>query len=114
MAHAKCDHCRARVWRDTHAGEIREELCPGCGGELDSVTDLSELVGLRALRVRPRRTHRDDTERFERISQQIRDTIARLDASTRPLVQRADASMPESTVAAVATDPVTVGLRDAD
>jgi hypothetical protein len=83
MAHAKCDHCRARVWRDTPAGESLQDLCPGCGGELELVTDLSELVGLRALRVRPRPTHRDDTDRFERISQQIRDTIARHDAERR-------------------------------
>lgn len=55
-------------------------MCPGCGGELDAVADLSELVGLRALRVRPRQTHRDTAERFERISQQIRDTIAAHDA----------------------------------
>jgi hypothetical protein len=65
----------------------RKDLCPGCGGELESVTDLSELVGLRALRVRPRRTHRDDTERSERISQRIRDTIARRHAEAE---QRTD------------------------
>ena len=80
MAHAKCDRCRARVWRDVPAGEGRDDLCPGCGGELEPVSDLSELVGLRALRARPRRTQRDDADRSERISQQIRDTIARHDA----------------------------------
>lgn len=80
MAHAKCGHCRARVWRDTPTAARGEDLCPGCGGELELVTDLSELVGLRALRVRPRRTQRDDTERAKPISQQIRDTIARHDA----------------------------------
>lgn len=82
MSHTKCLHCRARVWRDTSAHEpaAAADLCPGCGGELQAVDDLSELVGLRALRVRPHQTHRDPDEHFERISQQIRDTIAAHDA----------------------------------
>lgn len=82
MPHAKCLHCRARVWSDTSARDpaAPADLCPGCGGELDAVVELSELVGLRALRVRPRQAHRDTAGHFERISQQIRETIAAHDA----------------------------------
>ena len=80
MPHAKCVHCRSRMWLDRSADESPPQLCSGCGGELEPVIDLSELVGLRALRVRPRPTQRDDTDRFERISRQIRETIAGHDA----------------------------------
>ena len=83
MAHFKCVPCRARVWRDVSPGQSQEHLCPGCGDELETVTSVSELVGLRALVVRPRATHQDPTDRSERISQQIRDTIASHDAERR-------------------------------
>jgi hypothetical protein len=80
MPHAKCLRCRSRVWRDHAAGDPPADLCPGCGAELEPVADLSELVGLRALRVRPHLTHRDTVDQFNRISQQIRETIAKHDA----------------------------------
>lgn len=86
MPHSKCLPCRARVWRDSSAGD----LCPGCGGDLQAVTDLSQLVGLRALRVRPPATRRDSADRFERISQQIRDTIAAHDAERERRLARHD------------------------
>jgi hypothetical protein len=54
MAHAKCLTCRARIWREGDAAEQLRHLCPGCGGPLDAVGQLSELVGFRALRIRPR------------------------------------------------------------
>ena len=79
MPHSKCSRCRARVWCDDHAAA----LCPGCGDVLEVVSDLSQLVGLRALRVRPRVAHRDSDDQFERISQRIRDTIAAHDAERR-------------------------------
>jgi len=56
--------------------------CPGCGGPLEAVADLSELVGLRALRVRPRSAQRVP-DLSARISEQIRETIARHDAERR-------------------------------
>jgi hypothetical protein len=58
MAHAKCLTCRARVWRDGDAAEQLRHLCPGCGGPLESVGQLTEIVGFRALRTRPRRPRR--------------------------------------------------------
>ena len=80
MAHSKCSTCRARVWRD---GPAADDLCPGCGGPLEAVGELSEIVGLRALRVRPRASHQGASDLSERISQQIRETIARHDAERR-------------------------------
>jgi hypothetical protein len=77
MAHSKCLSCRARVWRE---GSSPEDLCPGCGGPLQPVSDLSQLIGLRCLRARPRGGRHASPEQFERISQQIREQIARNDA----------------------------------
>ena len=75
MAHAKCPRCQARVWRRSPA-----DLCPGCGGDLLEVHALTELVGLRSLGTPRPADGEDSTARFERISKQIRDTIARHDA----------------------------------
>ena len=80
MAHAKCLACRARVWRDGPAAEHLEDLCPGCGGPLEAVGELTELVGLRALRARPRHPLPRPPDLSSRISEQIRETIARHDA----------------------------------
>ena len=77
MAHSKCRSCRARVWRD---GSSTSDLCPGCGGPLEAVTELSELIGYKCLRARPKGPSDVSTERSERISQQIREQIARHDA----------------------------------
>jgi hypothetical protein len=63
------------VWRRSPA-----DLCPGCGGDLLDVQTLAELVGLRSLGTRRPPDGEDSAVRFERISQQIRDTIARHDA----------------------------------
>jgi hypothetical protein len=83
MAHSKCLSCRARVWREGPASEHLDDLCPGCGGPLEAVGDLSELVGLRSLRSRPRQAHGRPPDLAARISEQIRETIARNDAERR-------------------------------
>jgi hypothetical protein len=80
MAHSKCLACRARVWRDGPPADHLDDLCPGCGGPLEAVADLAELIGLRSLRARPRPVHRRPPDLSARISQQIRETIARNDA----------------------------------
>jgi hypothetical protein len=72
-SHFKCVPCRARVWRDGAAGDHADDLCPGCGGPLEAVVHAEEIIGLRALRTRPR-------ERRS-IADQVRDTIARNDAA---------------------------------
>jgi hypothetical protein len=83
MAHAKCLTCRARVWRAGPVTEHLDDLCPGCGGPLEPVVDLSELIGLRSLRARPRLERGRAPDLSARISAQIRETIARNDAERR-------------------------------
>jgi hypothetical protein len=80
MAHYKCLRCRSRVWRDGASADHLDDLCPGCGDSLEAAADLSELIGLRSLRARPGSTHRTPADQSARISQQIRETIARHDA----------------------------------
>ena len=82
MAHFKCLRCRSRVWRDAPEATPVDALCPGCGDPLDAVADLNELIGLRSLQARPHAT-RPSSDRSARISQQIRETIARHDAERR-------------------------------
>jgi hypothetical protein len=84
MAHFKCEACRARVWRDGPADAHALDLCPGCGGPLEAVDRAEEILGLRALRRRPRARHS--------IADQVRETIARNDAAR---VQRLRSSQPE-------------------
>jgi hypothetical protein len=73
MAHFKCEACRARVWRDGDAAAHARDLCPGCAGPLQTVVRAEELVGLRALRTRPRAS--------QSIADHVRATIARNDAA---------------------------------
>jgi hypothetical protein len=73
MAHFKCPACRARVWRDGAAMNHIGDLCPACAGPLEPVERLEELVGFRALRVRPRS--------YRSVGDQVRDTIACHDAT---------------------------------
>jgi hypothetical protein len=73
MAHFKCEACRARVWRDGDGAAHGRDLCPGCGGPLEAVVRAEEILGLRALRTRPRAR--------ESIADHVRETIARNDAA---------------------------------
>jgi hypothetical protein len=80
VAYSKCLKCRARVWHDGSPADHLDDLCPGCGDPLAPGGSLSELVGLRCLRGRPGPRHRTPPDITARISQQIRETIARNDA----------------------------------
>jgi hypothetical protein len=91
MAHFKCLRCRSRVWRDGPADEHADDLCPGCGNPLETVAELSALIGLRSLQARRGPARRTPPERSARISQQIRDTIALNDAERQ---RRIDAERP--------------------
>jgi hypothetical protein len=53
MARFKCLTCRARVWRDGAAADHAGDLSPACASPLEPVEGIEELVGFRALRVRP-------------------------------------------------------------
>jgi hypothetical protein len=89
MAHSKCLTCRARVWREGDPADHLRDLCPGCGGPLEPVSNLSELIGFRALRARPRSAGRAPPDTSQRIAAEIRQTIARHDAERQ---RRTDAS----------------------
>jgi hypothetical protein len=80
MAHSRCVSCRARVWREGDPADHLRDLCPACAGPLEPVSDLSELIGLRSLRARPRSAGRAAPDRSQRIAAEIRETIARHDA----------------------------------
>jgi hypothetical protein len=84
MAHFKCTTCRARVWRDGDADTHARDLCPGCGGPLEAVVRAEDILGLRALRTRPRAR--------ESIADHLRETIARNDAAR---VRRLRSAPPE-------------------
>lgn len=71
MTHFKCTACVARVWHDPAAPA--PDRCPGCGGPLEPVSRAADLLGLRALRTRPRAAGS--------IGDQVRETIARNDAA---------------------------------
>jgi hypothetical protein len=88
MAHSRCLTCKARVWREGDPADHFRDLCPGCGGPLEPVSDLSTLVGFRSLRARPRLVRRAPPDRSPRIAAEIRQTIARHDAERQ---QRTDA-----------------------
>jgi hypothetical protein len=68
------------VWREGDPADHRRDLCPGCGGPLEPVSDLSKLIGFRSLRAQPRSVGRARPDRSQRISAEIRETIARNDA----------------------------------
>ena len=91
MAHSKCLTCRARVWREGDPADHLRDLCPGCGGPLEPVSDLSELIGLRSLRARPRSAGRARPDTSRGIAAEIRETIARHDAERQ---RRPDAGRP--------------------
>jgi len=84
MAHAKCARCSARVWIDGPAIDPPLDLCPGCGDPLEAVGNLSELVGLRSLRARPKQlSGSSEAGSPGRISELIRAKIALNDAERR-------------------------------
>jgi hypothetical protein len=46
MPHFKCDACKTRVHSQEHSPQV-VYLCLGCGGLLEPVTELAEVVGYR-------------------------------------------------------------------
>jgi hypothetical protein len=68
MAHAKCAACRLRTWRAD-----ADQVCPSCGGPLETVRRAEELIGLRAVGTVSR-------DRWS-LAEHVRATIARNDAA---------------------------------
>ena len=54
MPHSKCVACKTRLYRRGAPPSQVGELCPECGGLLEPVSNLAEVVGFRRI------TRRDD------------------------------------------------------
>ena len=54
MPHSKCVACRTRLYRRGAPPELVGELCPECGGLLEPVSNLADVLGYRRI------THRVD------------------------------------------------------
>jgi hypothetical protein len=54
MPHSKCVACKTRLYRRGAPPALVGELCPECGGLLEPVSNLAEVVGFRRI------TRRDD------------------------------------------------------
>lgn len=88
MANFKCLPCRARVWCEGSFAEARE-LCPGCGGPLEPVGDLTDVVGFRALRTRPARRH-GARHAPPLMVERVLEAISRLEARPREMSATSD------------------------
>ena len=53
MPHSKCVDCKIRLYSAGAPAEMVGELCPGCGGLLEPVGSLVEVVGFRRVTRRP-------------------------------------------------------------
>ncbi len=49
MPHVKCAACRTRLYSAKGRDELVGDLCLGCGGLLEPVGELSEIVGFRSI-----------------------------------------------------------------
>ena len=49
MPHSMCVACRTRLYRRGAPPELVGELCPECGGLLEPVSDLADVVGFRRI-----------------------------------------------------------------
>jgi hypothetical protein len=49
MPHSKCVACKTRLYSSGAPAEMVGELCPGCGGLLEPVGSLVEVVGFRRI-----------------------------------------------------------------
>jgi Zn-finger nucleic acid-binding protein len=50
MSHLKCMPCKVRVHHTGKLGDPVGDLCPQCGGPLEPVGDLEEIVGFGSVR----------------------------------------------------------------
>ena len=64
MPHSKCVACKTRLYSSGAPAEMVGELCPGCGGLLEPVGSLVEVVGYRQITQRPDPLHADIAKAF--------------------------------------------------
>jgi hypothetical protein len=62
MPHSKCVACKTRLYSSGAPAEMVGELCPSCGGLLEPVKSLVEVVGYRRITRRADATHLDTAQ----------------------------------------------------
>jgi hypothetical protein len=77
MPHLKCGPCRVRVQR-ARASTGPADLCPLCGEDLQPVTDLAGIVGLRSIdAVLPAPSSDLPGSGYERLAASVAEIMAR-------------------------------------
>jgi hypothetical protein len=83
MPHLKCEACRVRLRRVRQPVGLTE-ACPLCGRPLQSVDDLSELIGLASIDPRPDGVGEGGSVAgHDRLAAAVADVIARRRAAER-------------------------------
>jgi hypothetical protein len=80
MPHFKCIACKTRLYRPTSTADPVGDLCPGCGSLLESVGELSEIVGFRSIKPRDRAGDGGMPGTHQRMVARVDDLIARREA----------------------------------
>jgi Zn-finger nucleic acid-binding protein len=52
MTYLKCVSCRARLYSEASQDDVDGDSCPACGGTLEPVGELAEIVGYHSLGAR--------------------------------------------------------------
>jgi hypothetical protein len=60
MPHSMCVACKTRLYRRGAPPELVGELCPECGGLLEPVSNVADVVGFRRITQRADLLHRCD------------------------------------------------------
>ena len=95
MPHFKCLECKTRLRSTESDAGLIGDLCPVCGSLLESVGDLGELVGYRAIQTRGSVSSSGASRVVEMIADRVGEIIA------RPEVKHSRVR-PQSNVATVA------------
>jgi hypothetical protein len=73
MPHYKCEACKARL----HFSGTSAELCPECRSPLESVTELTQLVGCRSITSRDTDAATEQYKPDQRIADILDEFVAR-------------------------------------
>ena len=77
MPHFKCLACKTRLRSTESDAGLVGDLCPVCGSLLESVADLGELVGYRAIETRGSASPSGASRAVEMIADRVGEIIAR-------------------------------------
>jgi hypothetical protein len=77
MPHFKCLACKTRLRSTEGDAGLIVDLCPVCGSRLESVGDLGELVGYRAIETRGSTSPSGASRAVEMIADRVGEIVAR-------------------------------------